>query len=98
MATLKRLLIALATASLAACGSGQKPDVWTGWAYPEAPNLLVSKRVGDFSSLEECRSLTTNYLEAALRKQGKRTGGDYECGLNCKPDGSGLFICEETRR
>ena len=64
-------------------------DEWLGTVYPNAGDLTRSYNVGTFETLEACRAV-------ASRAAGPY--GDYECGLNCKSDRPGLYVCEETRR
>lgn len=65
---------------------GLKPDVWTGFAYPDKNNLSIHKETGEFESLDECRAATIRFIDS---------NGDYECGLNC--DRSTMpMVCEKT--
>jgi len=72
-----------------------KPEVWTGIVYPDASNLLIFERVGDFASLDTC--LTTAITK--VNSFAAPNSADYECGLNCKPSDfdPDRMICEETR-
>ena len=62
--------------------------------YPPGSGL-TGRTLGNFPSLETCR-------EACVWEVG--ADGEYECGLNCRPDPSnvgqqyGLSICERTER
>lgn len=72
---------------------GCKQD-WQGFVYQDKHNLANDIKLGHFSSLEECR----NFSHKALAELNSLTTGDYECGLNCKVNGAGPLICEETAR
>ena len=80
---MKKILI-IAVASILTVGCG-KPDVWTGYAYPDKYDLSIMKRTGNFKSLKQCRYFTRSKID--------RYEGTYECGLNC----SGTY-CEITKR
>ena len=73
--------------------SGCKQD-WQGFVYQDKHNLANDIKLGHFSSLEECR----NFSHKALAELNSLTTGDYECGLNCKVNGAGPLVCEETAR
>ena len=62
---------------------------WQGFVYPDQSNP-TSVYVGKFKTLEDCRA-------AALATLGENRQGDYECGLNCKPQG-GINVCSRTER
>lgn len=72
---------------------GCKQD-WQGFVYQNKHNLAKDIKLGHFSTLEECRS----FSQKALLELNALTSGDYECGLNCKVNGAGPLICEETAR
>ena len=67
---------------------------WTGWVYPDASNLTVEVKLGEFPDFEQCQATAI----AALRSLGAAESGDYECGRQCKfrPE-LGLNVCKETR-
>ena len=75
---------------------------WKGWIYPDGSNLTGSVPIGAFESLEKCRlSATTLLANIHLQDDaGEPIAGDYECGLNCKPDKApgGLNVCDKTER
>lgn len=91
---MRQSALTLAVLSLAACG-GQSAE-WKGWVYPDADDLTRSVALGRFRSLEECRAYSTN----ALRALSPNGGGDYECGLKCRPrtELGGSETCKETSR
>jgi hypothetical protein len=74
---------------LAVLGFKKSTDSWTGIVYPDRSNLSNFKNIGEFKSLDECRSKSIYFL----REISAQSSGDFECGLNCK----GL-TCEETSR
>ena len=86
-----RLTAAVCCLVLAACG-----NQWEGFVYPDKNDLTNHIGIGSYTSLEECRASA----RSALAKVSSLERGDYECGLNCKPDGGpgGLKICEDTLR
>lgn len=57
-------------------------------------NLWQYELIGNFKSLEACREAAMG----KLRKSSSYENGDYECGLNCKLNEHGLFICKKTLR
>jgi len=71
-------------------------EKWEGFVYPNANDLSISRNIGVFSSLEQCR-------DAALKKLSIISSvhaGDYECGLNCESRSGlrGIKVCEKTLR
>ena len=84
-----RLTAAVGCLVLAACG-----NQWEGFVYPDKNDLTNHIGIGSYTSLEECRASAMS----ALAKVSSPERGDYECGLNCKPDGGrgGLKVCEDT--
>jgi hypothetical protein len=87
----KHLLTVSLITLLTGCG-----ERWEGYVYPEKTNLAKHIYIGEYESLEKCRSAAIQNLNAL----GKQVDGDYECGLNCEVyRGSGeLRICEKTNR
>ena len=84
------LSVGLLVIALGGCGE----DEWDGHVYPDKTNLLKSEYLGRYPSLAECRA-------AALAKISLLpipARADYECGLNCKPSGYGVLVCEKTLR
>lgn len=71
-------------------------EKWEGFVYPNAKNLTISRNIGVFSSLEECRDVALSTLSSINSVH----AGDYECGLNCDTNNNleGLNICEKTMR
>ena len=66
---------------------------WTGTIYPDRDYLNEYKSIGEFKSLEECRSAALNILS----NNNSTSKGDYECGLNCKvEDGYSVLVCDKT--
>ena len=72
-------------------------DTWTGHVYPSKDKLSVSRMIGVYSSLQECRDAATGVIafEGWIN-------ADYECGLNCEklfkeiPDS--VLVCKQTSR
>ena len=86
-----RLLLVLAALSiLSSCF--WEDDTWSGWVYPNAKNLMDDRFVGDYSTLESCRSAALSMIES-----NGWANADYECGLNCQNKGY-INVCEETLR
>ena len=85
----RRLASAACCLFLAACGNR-----WEGFVYPNKNDLANHIGIGSYPSLEACRASAIS----ALAKVSSLARGDYECGLNCKPDGgsAGLRVCEDT--
>lgn len=67
-------------------------DRWSGHVYPDANDLLVDRPIGEYPTFEECQAAAIG----AIRINGWQNA-DYECGLNCEPQGL-INICEETRQ
>jgi hypothetical protein len=68
-------------------------DRWQSKVYLNKQNLTNYRIIGEFSSLEECRDASLNYLRGikALDR------GDYECGRNCNYDSDlDEYICGKT--
>lgn len=70
-----------------------KSDRWSGFVYPDKSDLRQSTELGDFPTLEACRAS----CQSVLNRLPEPSDGDYECGLNCEPQG-GLYVCKETER
>lgn len=66
---------------------GKVNPTWMGTYYPHGNPLNGISEFG-FNSLESCRYWAESKMVDS--------SDDYECGKNCKPDGHGLYICEET--
>jgi hypothetical protein len=66
---------------------------WSGFFYPNKSDLSVDVTLGEFSSLEECRSAA----RAMMQLPGNENG-DYECGLNCRSSAEKPRICEATEK
>ena len=54
-------------------------DRWQSKVYLNKQNLTNYRIIGEFSSLEECRDASLNYLRGIKALD----TGDYECGKNC---------------
>jgi hypothetical protein len=68
---------------------------WEGFVYPDKSELTIHKNIGEFKSLESCRSAAQNKLIqiSSLER------GDYECGLNCEFNSNyDMNVCKETKR
>lgn len=85
----KRLTVAICCSVFAACS-----NQWEGFVYPSKDDLTNHIGIGSYKSLEDCRASAMR----ALAKVSSLERGDYECGLNCQPDGGpgGLKVCEDT--
>ena len=75
-----------------------KPDVYVGFFYPNANNLIVNVMSDEtFESLSDCRvwaeTMALEYAEDVLSHD---NGYDYECGKNCDLSDIKPFVCEET--
>jgi hypothetical protein len=68
-------------------------DEWIGFFYPDKNDLLEYRQSQGFTSLDDCRVWAQ---DQAL--MGGMTISDYECGRNCRSNGSGPLICEVTTR
>ena len=88
MIKLENILIILSLILLTACSS----EKWDGFIYPDQNNLTQYKHIGTFLTLEECRSRAV----AELNVISSIDKGDYECGLNCRVNDHGLYICKKT--
>ena len=82
-------LLCFSVAALSACS----PDEWEGFIYPNSENLSINQNIGIYESLESCRVASID----RLAQLGASNRGTYECGLNCRPTGYQISICEETR-
>ena len=82
--------VALLLSGIAVACSG---DTWEGYVYPDKTDLIDSRSVGTFDSLEGCRAAAREELQ----RLNAETTGDYECGKNCRSE-SGIRVCEETLR
>jgi len=65
-----------------------KKDRWQLTIYPDGSDLTTYKHLGEYPTLESCRSVATSSITEK---------GDYECGLNCRPFKEDTFICKKTR-
>lgn len=73
--------------------SGCQGEEWKGWVYPNMNDLTKSDYIGEFKSLEACRSSA----KSSLGNLDALDSGDYECGLNCKQK-YGTNVCKKTLR
>jgi len=71
-------LVAVACA-LALAGCSKKQPVWTGWVMPTTDGNFRLK-VGQFESLEACRSKVSQ----ATERNDVYGGNRIMCGLNCR--------------
>lgn len=90
-ASARDLLLLVLVSSVLGCES-QLEDRWQGFGYPDRSDLRTSIRLGEFASLNACRSTASAFLA-------RNPDGDYECGRNCRfEEKYGLYICDETLR
>jgi len=57
-------------------------DSWQSKVYLNKQNKTNYRIIGEFSSLEECRDASLDYLRGIKALD----TGDYECGRNCTYD------------
>jgi hypothetical protein len=88
----KAPIILYLLAFLQGCGSDLR---WTGFVYPDSPDLSKAEFVGNFESLEACRDAAKSYIQ--MLPNANRSA-DYECGLNCRPFSQDLNICDKTSK
>ncbi|MBA1366241.1 hypothetical protein [Burkholderia gladioli] len=75
-----RALIVCAVIAAAAFAYERLTEQWTAFVYPVRAERTVSKTLGPFNTLFECRDQAT----AELARMGvSPTAGTYACGLNC---------------
>jgi hypothetical protein len=86
----KNIRLALIVAFIVGAGAGCFQEEWSGFVYPNKNNLTNHRAIGNFSSLEQCRSASVSLI-----KNSKWRNADYECGLNCNRS-SLPMICEKT--
>lgn len=70
-----------------------KKDTYIGFYYPDPNNLTNYIESDELPSLQECRFWVEDVHDAYANGMNEY---DYECGKNCKPNSSGLNVCEET--
>ena len=79
------------------CGEYFAGDTWVGHVYPNRSNMLLDELVGTYRTLEACRTASLDRIETR-----GWTNADYECGLNCRREDSGVLrninVCEDTLR
>lgn len=86
-----RVIVLVIALALAGCS-----DRWEGFVYPDKENLTKHFGIGEYETLEACRwAARTALLQHADRGLEQ---GDYECGLNCKPFGNDMKVCDKTER
>ena len=77
---------------------GDPRDLWEGYVYPDAKNLLHAVPIGYYSTSLDCGTAAW----AAVNLAGLDETATYECGKNCRTLGGGtggsddLRICEEV--
>ena len=72
-----------------------KKDVYIGFYYPDANNLINDIQSDTtFDSLEICRDWVNK--QVSIYNQNNSTDHDYECGKNCDLSGGKPYVCEET--
>jgi hypothetical protein len=82
--------------------AGCRAERWEGVFYPDASNLPISIRFGEFSSFAACRRAGTGLVAQfgiAQRYADDDIAATYECGRNCRPheSDSDIHLCDETR-
>ena len=85
------------TLSAQADDDGDGRDLWEGYVYPDASNLLHAVPIGYYSTSLDCRTAAWRIINLA----GLAETASYECGKNCRTleggtAGNDLRICEET--
>ena len=79
------------------CGEYFDKDTWVGHVYPDRDDKRSDELVGTYRTLAACRLASLKMIQ-----EKRWQNADYECGLNCRREDSGLFrninICKETLR
>ncbi|MBU4479899.1 hypothetical protein KKG48_00440 [Patescibacteria group bacterium] len=71
-------------------------DNWIGFYYPDKNDLTEYKQSQKYKTVEECRDWVDS--QVSIYNPNDEVY-DYECGKNCKKDGSSdLYICKETTK
>jgi hypothetical protein len=84
------ILMLVVFVSLVSGCESSRADRWRGFAYPDRSDLRRSTELGEFDSLDACRSAASIALQ-------KYSNGDYECGRNCRfEEKYAMHVCEET--
>ena len=65
--------IILAAGAVVVLASCFHEEMWSGWVYPDKANLLVDRPIGNYPSLEACRSAA----KRMIAQEG--WAADYEC-------------------
>ena len=86
------MMLAAVVGTILLTGCAEK---WDGFVYPNKHDLTNHLAIGQFATLEQCRHFALLVLNTAPLHP---SAGDYECGLNCKPMGDGMNLCEKTER
>lgn len=82
-------------AALLLTSCDDRPEAWTGWAYPNRENLTYSVSLTGFRTFEQCQEATIG----ALRTFSDPDAGDYECGFKCRWDPNfQTNVCKTTRK
>lgn len=84
--------------SFLACEAG---PTWTGYVREaiEDPDPKKGHILGEFHSLEACRAACLSLIrERECPGEGCWPNPDYECGVECQPNGYGLNLCARTER
>ena len=72
------------------CGEYFDGETWMAFVYPDKSNMLNDHFVGTFTTLDSCRERARTEIS-----ESGWTNADYECGLNCRFNGT-LNVCKET--
>ena len=86
------------TLSAQAHDDGGWRDLWEGYVYPNANNLLHAVPIGFYSTSLDCRTAAW----AAIDLAGLAKTATYECARNCRTleggagDSDDLRMCEEV--
>ena len=77
------------------CGEYFNGDSWVGHVYPNRNDKRWDELVGTYRTLNACRAASLERIETR-----GWTIADYECGLNCRREDSGVFrninVCKES--
>jgi hypothetical protein len=87
---MKKIILLVVFANLlSGCSLTQE---WTGFYYPDKNdigNTSKWKIQSGFKTVKNCRGWIA-------QTAGSNPTFDYECGLNCKENKYGVYICEKT--
>lgn len=88
-------MISFITLLFSGCIGGEVKESWSALIYPSKDNLKKNMHLGDFATLDECKTSA----QKKLNSLNLADVGDYRCGLNCGYNNNlQMVVCERLEK